>query len=113
MTMWTLTHCNCLPQQAYNSSNWVEPAILAGDPLAAAIANNATLRRSFFWVTHTFTHQNLNNATYSDARCVPILGMWHVYTLSGLKLRSKTVGIPQDGAATTLVDELPPVTVLL
>lgn len=37
------------------------------DALYNAFVSSPTLRRAFHWVSHTFTHLNLNNATYSDA----------------------------------------------
>jgi hypothetical protein len=104
--MQVLTRCHHLPTQAYNSSTWVKSAILAGDPVAAAIANNATLRRSFFWVSHTFTHQNLNNATYSDARCARMKALRspcvRVFPTSVLRLRASVHSNPVDTVCWTV-----------
>jgi hypothetical protein len=85
--------CTASPQ-AYNASTWVRSAIRNGDPLSGAIFRNATLRRSFFWVSHTFTHQNLNNATYSDARCG-----WFVMVVHGMILRLICRSVQSDRAA--------------
>ncbi|KAJ3218701.1 hypothetical protein HDU67_004483 [Dinochytrium kinnereticum] len=39
---------------------------LVADTLFAYFKNNATARNSFFWNSHTFTHEILNNNSYSD-----------------------------------------------
>jgi len=44
--------------------DWDVSCILT-DPLAEYI-QNTTIRDSFAWVSHTFTHENLENSTYVD-----------------------------------------------
>jgi hypothetical protein len=34
--------------------------------VAAAVVNDASIQQGFFWSSHTFTHQNLDNATVQD-----------------------------------------------
>jgi hypothetical protein len=59
-----------LPQGALNfSSQWSASQIRALDPVASAIASNANgIADAFWWSHHTFTHENLDNATAYDAR---------------------------------------------
>lgn len=52
----------------YTSAAWDAAAIRAGDPLAASTFSNPSLVTGLNWVSHTFTHQNLNNATSADSR---------------------------------------------
>jgi hypothetical protein len=73
---WLLDHAcltlrygsGCL--QAYTSRAWNATRIVAASEIATALVTNATLRDAFLWTSHTFTHQNLNNATYTDCRWV-------------------------------------------
>jgi hypothetical protein len=58
--------CCCLNPQGYTSATWNRTTILANNPLASAIVNNVTLKRAFYWTSHTFTHENLNNASLAD-----------------------------------------------
>lgn len=52
----------------YSSAPWSAARVLAGDPLAAAASVAMVSGNSpFFFTSHTFTHQNLNNATSSDS----------------------------------------------
>jgi len=44
---------------------WKEKELLR-DPLYKAVQTTPGLKESFYWVSHTFTHMELNNATYSD-----------------------------------------------
>ncbi|KAJ3110081.1 hypothetical protein HDU96_006925 [Phlyctochytrium bullatum] len=46
-------------------TNW-DNGVLLKDPLYAYFAGNSGNLRSFFWVSHTFTHQNFNKNTYDD-----------------------------------------------
>lgn len=39
---------------------------LKTDPLYNAFVTSTDLKRTFYWVSHTFTHMNLNNGTYTD-----------------------------------------------
>lgn len=57
-----------VPQHALNTTErWA--AAIAADPVAAAIASDSAegIPSAFFWSSHTFTHQQLDNATYGDA----------------------------------------------
>jgi hypothetical protein len=49
-------------------STWNITAFLAGDTLAAEVANNTATRNTFFFSHHTWSHQNLDNATLYDAQ---------------------------------------------
>lgn len=50
------------------SAGWNKTAFAAADALFAAIAaNTGNFATSFFYNHHTFTHQNLDNVTFSDA----------------------------------------------
>jgi hypothetical protein len=53
--------------QNYSSSQWDLNRILSGNPVAAAVVNDASIQQGFFWSSHTFTHQNLDNATIQDS----------------------------------------------
>jgi hypothetical protein len=51
------------------SSKWSPTQIRANDPVAAAVISNTNnVATSFWWSHHTFTHENLDNATSFDAR---------------------------------------------
>jgi hypothetical protein len=47
---------------------WDKPAILVGSLLGRTLLNNRTLTDAFLWTSHSFTHQNMNNATYADCQ---------------------------------------------
>jgi hypothetical protein len=58
------------------TAKWSASEIKANDPVAAAvIANSYGLANAFWWSHHTFTHENLDNATSFDARAQIELNM--------------------------------------
>ncbi|GBF97916.1 hypothetical protein Rsub_10589 [Raphidocelis subcapitata] len=63
------TGANRAPAGALTSpSTWNVTAFLSGDALAAEVAGNADTRSGFFYSHHTWSHQNLDNATLYDAQ---------------------------------------------
>jgi hypothetical protein len=58
------------------SSKWDPNQIVANDAVAAAIiADTNGIANAFWWSHHTFTHENLDNATSYDARAQIELNM--------------------------------------
>jgi hypothetical protein len=60
----------CLTTLLQNTSAqwWDKPAILVGSLIGRTLISNRTLTDAFLWTSHSFTHQNMNNATYSDCQ---------------------------------------------
>jgi hypothetical protein len=58
---------SCAPQKV-DTKKWKKADLVSGSPVAAALADGSALQKAFFWTSHTFTHQNLNNATYHDCQ---------------------------------------------
>ncbi|KAF3929959.1 hypothetical protein AA313_de0205982 [Arthrobotrys entomopaga] len=59
------TGTDCWPTTPTSFSVW-PLACYKLDPLAVYLWATAKTSKSFFFVSHTFTHESLNNATYSD-----------------------------------------------
>jgi hypothetical protein len=54
--------------QDYSSNYWGTTASwISKDSLTADVVAEMQAGGEFFWTSHTFTHQNLNNVTNSDA----------------------------------------------
>lgn len=52
--------------QNYTEALFNATAIQARDPAAAEVFSNRATRNAFFWVSHTFQHQSLGNASFND-----------------------------------------------
>ncbi|ORX77348.1 hypothetical protein BCR32DRAFT_328962 [Anaeromyces robustus] len=48
-------------------SNWDDSVLRNGDKLYDYIAKNPEVQDNFYWLTHTFSHHNLNSASFHDA----------------------------------------------
>lgn len=52
--------------QNYTDGLFNATAIQTRDPAAAEVFSNRATRNAFFWVSHTFQHQSLGNASFND-----------------------------------------------
>jgi len=48
-------------------SDWDDAALRKGDKLYDYFAQNPEAQDNFYWLTHTFSHHNLNSASFHDA----------------------------------------------
>ncbi|ORX80162.1 hypothetical protein BCR32DRAFT_327791 [Anaeromyces robustus] len=48
-------------------SDWDDAALREGDKLYDYFAQNPEAQDNFYWLTHTFSHHNLNSASFHDA----------------------------------------------
>ncbi|ORX80163.1 hypothetical protein BCR32DRAFT_327792 [Anaeromyces robustus] len=48
-------------------SDWDDAALRKGDKLYDFVAKNTEIQDNFYWLTHTFSHHNLNSASFHDA----------------------------------------------
>lgn len=67
--------------------------------MSAAIMTNASLANAFLWVSHTFTHLSLNNATGSDTRL-----QWQLNKAMAALLRLRRLS--QRGVVTSAISGL-------